>query len=73
VLKPDFADRFEPRITPEALEKLTAGLAAFDELLNRSHLDRQAPYVGESAFATKAGIHASAILKDPETYEHMSA
>jgi 2-isopropylmalate synthase len=27
--------------------------------------------VGESAFATKAGIHASAILKDPETYEHI--
>src|SRR5690606_13370775 len=32
---------------------------------------RHAPYVGESAFATKAGIHASAILKDPETYEHV--
>ena len=29
------------------------------------------PYVGDSAFATKAGIHASAILKDPETYEHV--
>jgi 2-isopropylmalate synthase len=27
--------------------------------------------VGESAFATKAGIHASAILKDPATYEHV--
>ena len=32
---------------------------------------RQAPYVGSSAFSTKAGIHASAILKDPETYEHV--
>src|SRR5207253_6033238 len=29
------------------------------------------PYVGESAFATKAGIHASAIVKDPATYEHV--
>src|SRR5579872_5076986 len=33
--------------------------------------DRHAPYVGASAFATKAGIHASAILKEPETYEHV--
>ncbi|HLN11240.1 MAG TPA: alpha-isopropylmalate synthase regulatory domain-containing protein, partial [Xanthobacteraceae bacterium] len=33
---------------------------------------RHAPYVGESAFTTKAGIHASAILKDPGTYEHVS-
>jgi 2-isopropylmalate synthase len=42
----------------------------FDELLNRSP-NKQAPYVGKSAFATKAGIHASAILKEPETYEHV--
>jgi 2-isopropylmalate synthase len=33
--------------------------------------NRQAPYVGASAFATKAGIHASAIVKDPRTYEHV--
>jgi 2-isopropylmalate synthase len=41
-----------------------------DELLNEAP-NRHAPYVGESAFATKAGIHASAILKEPETYEHV--
>src|SRR5690606_31040430 len=29
------------------------------------------PYVGASAFATKAGIHASALAKDPRTYEHV--
>ena len=34
--------------------------------------DRHAPYVGESAFATKAGIHASAIVKEPKTYEHVA-
>ena len=33
--------------------------------------DRQAPYVGASAFTTKAGIHASAIVRDPKTYEHV--
>jgi 2-isopropylmalate synthase len=39
-------------------------------LLNRAPFE-QAPYVGTSAFATKAGIHASALLKDPKTYEHV--
>ena len=29
------------------------------------------PIVGASAFATKAGIHASAVLKEPRTYEHV--
>ncbi|AGB40262.1 2-isopropylmalate synthase/homocitrate synthase family protein [Halobacteroides halobius DSM 5150] len=29
------------------------------------------PYVGDSAFAHKGGIHVSAILKEPETYEHI--
>ena len=41
-----------------------------DELLNRSP-QRHVPYVGASAFATKAGIHASAVMKDPKTYEHV--
>lgn len=70
VLKPDFGNLVETSITPDALEKITQVSRAFDELLNRAP-DRQAPYVGESAFATKAGIHASAILKEPETYEHI--
>jgi 2-isopropylmalate synthase len=39
-------------------------------MLNRAP-DRHAPYVGVSAFATKAGIHASAIVKEPATYEHV--
>jgi 2-isopropylmalate synthase len=42
-----------------------------DDMLNRAP-DRHAPYVGESAFATKAGIHASAIMKEPATYEHVA-
>jgi len=50
--------------------ELPAVSRAFDELLNRQPR-RQAPYVGASAFATKAGIHASAVLKDPKTYEHV--
>jgi 2-isopropylmalate synthase len=70
VLKSAFSDVVETGITPDRLEKLTQVSRAFDELLNRAP-DRQAPYVGASAFATKAGIHASAILKEPETYEHI--
>jgi 2-isopropylmalate synthase len=57
-------------VTPQRLMKLTTASRILDEILNRAP-NRQAPYVGESAFATKAGIHASAILKEPETYEHV--
>ncbi|WP_377287985.1 citramalate synthase [Rhizobium sp. SG2393] len=69
-LKSAYKDRFEIGIDAERLTGLTRLSHAFDELLNRSP-DHQAPYVGASAFATKAGIHASALLKDPRTYEHV--
>ena len=71
MLKPAFSDRFEISTTPAQLAKLTHISRSFDELLNRAP-DRQAPYAGASAFATKAGIHASAILKEPQTYEHIN-
>jgi len=70
LLKSEFADRFDTRVTPERLRTLTHASRVLDEILNRAP-SRHAPYVGESAFATKAGIHASAILKEPETYEHV--
>jgi len=70
VLKPAFADRFETGVDFAQLAELTRVSRAFDDLLNRAS-DRQAPYVGASAFATKAGIHASSIAKDPSTYEHV--
>lgn len=68
-LKKEFAERFETGVSDAALEGITALSRAFDELLNRVP-NRQAPYVGGAAFATKAGIHASALIKDPKTYEH---
>lgn len=71
VLKPFYADRFETGITPQRLERLTQISRSFDDRLNRAPA-RQAPYVGASAFATKAGIHASALLKDFSTYEHVT-
>ena len=70
ILKEDYASRFETGISPEALATLTAFSRQFDELLNRQP-NRHAPYVGESAFAHKGGIHASAVAKDPRTYEHV--
>jgi 2-isopropylmalate synthase len=69
-LKPELAERFETGVTSEALREITHVSRAFDELLNRAP-NRHAPYVGASAFATKAGIHASALAKDPRTYEHI--
>ena len=71
LLKSYFADRFQTAVTPERLVKLSHASRVLDEILNRAP-NRHAPYVGESAFATKAGIHASAILKEPETYEHIA-
>jgi 2-isopropylmalate synthase len=70
LLKPEYADRFEIGVSHERLKSLTHVSRTLDEILNRAP-DRYAPYVGESAFASKAGIHVSAILKDPKTYEHV--
>ncbi len=69
-LKPDFADAFDIGVSDDRLKTLLHVSRTLDEMLNRAP-NRHAPYVGESAFATKAGIHASAILKDPATYEHI--
>jgi 2-isopropylmalate synthase len=69
-LKPEFAQRFDIGVSDEKLKSLAQVSRALDEMLNRAP-DRHAPYVGESAFVTKAGIHASAILKQPATYEHV--
>jgi 2-isopropylmalate synthase len=70
-LKTEFSERFDIGVSDEALAKLVHVSRELDERLNRPP-DRHAPYVGDSAFATKAGIHASAIRKDPATYEHVA-
>jgi 2-isopropylmalate synthase len=69
-LKPEFSECFEVGVSDEKLRRLAFVSHELDERLNRTP-NRHAPYVGESAFATKAGIHASAIVKDPATYEHI--
>jgi 2-isopropylmalate synthase len=69
-LKPEFRERFEIGVSDDAMTRLKHVSHELDERLNRAP-NRHAPYVGESAFATKAGIHASAIMKEPATYEHV--
>ena len=55
----------------ERLRKLRE-LAHFVAELANMELPRNQPYVGESAFAHKGGVHVSAVLKNPETYEHIN-
>ncbi len=62
---------FETGITANDLTKLTHVSRMLDERLNRAP-NRNAPYVGESAFAHKAGLHVSAVEKDPRCYEHIA-
>jgi 2-isopropylmalate synthase len=70
VLKSPYAEDYEIGIDRAGLATLTRVAHRFDELTNRAP-NRQAPYVGAAAFTTKAGIHASAIARDPKTYEHV--
>jgi 2-isopropylmalate synthase len=70
LLKQPYASRFEIGVSEQGLAGLTRVSRMLDTILNRVP-NRAAPYVGASAFAHKAGLHASAILKDPTTYEHV--
>ncbi|WP_438957157.1 citramalate synthase [Cognatiyoonia sp.] len=69
-LKEPFASQFETGVSDTALKGLLPASRMLDDILNRVPV-KQAPFVGASAFAHKAGLHASAILKDPTTYEHV--
>ena len=70
LLKSPWKDRFEIGVSEDKLPQLTAVSRLLDELLNRAP-NRHAAYVGSAAFAHKAGLHASAIVKNPTTYEHV--
>ncbi|WP_334061803.1 citramalate synthase [Limimaricola cinnabarinus] len=70
LLKEPYASTLHTGVTFEALRGLRQASRLLDDILNRVP-SKQAPYVGASAFAHKAGLHASAIAKDPSTYEHI--
>jgi 2-isopropylmalate synthase len=57
-------------VPPENLKKLAELSRYVSELANMSHAANM-PFVGESAFAHKGGIHVNAVMKNPKTYEHV--
>ncbi len=57
-------------LSNESLRRLTEVSRYVSEIANMTPLGSQ-PFVGSSAFAHKGGLHVSAILKDPTTYEHL--
>jgi 2-isopropylmalate synthase len=59
-----------PCVPKEKLRSLRDCSRFVAELANQIP-NRQRPYVGESAFAHKGGIHVSAVTKNPRTYEHI--
>jgi 2-isopropylmalate synthase len=61
---------YQTGVTDAGLRHLTDLSRALDERLNRIP-DRHAAYVGACAFTHKAGLHASAVAKDPRAYEHV--
>ncbi|HAJ46956.1 MAG TPA: citramalate synthase, partial [Alphaproteobacteria bacterium] len=71
LLKAPYKDQFETGIAPEKLKEIGHLSRLLDEILNRAP-NRHQPYVGANAFAHKGGLHASAVMKDPRTYEHVA-
>ena len=57
-------------ITDDQLKKITEVSRFVSELANLPH-HKYLPYVGDSAFAHKGGVHVSAIRKSDATYEHV--
>ncbi len=61
----------ETGVGRDGLRRLRHVSHLIDERLNRPPA-RNAPYVGDSAFAHKGGLHVSAVEKDPSCYEHIA-
>ncbi|WP_209466601.1 citramalate synthase [Symbiobacterium terraclitae] len=59
-----------PCLPEDKLRELTAASHFVSEVANLPPWDAQ-PFVGRNAFAHKAGVHVSALLKDPAMYEHL--
>ncbi|MEE6288952.1 citramalate synthase [Georgenia sp. MJ173] len=59
-----------PMLAGDGLRESSRLSHAISEITNISPYGRQ-PYVGSSAFAHKAGLHASAIRVDPDLYQHI--
>lgn len=72
VVIPNLELKLGARCLPEGhLQDLKAASRYISELANLPHDHRQ-PYVGESAFAHKGGMHVNAVLKRPDSFEHVA-
>ena len=69
LLKDRYSRDFELSISKKDLRNLKNISILLDGILNRQPNKHQ-PYVGDNAFAHKGGLHVSAVMKDPSTYEH---
>ena len=58
-------------IGPDKLQALTSACRYIADLANLP-MRKDQPYVGQSAFAHKGGVHVSAVMKDSTTYEHIA-
>ena len=58
-------------IPADRLERLTSVAHHIAEIVNLT-LDPQRPYVGTAAFAHKAGLHTSALIRRSDAYEHVT-
>src|SRR5438132_12542195 len=59
-----------PAVTPDQLRNLREVSHFVAEIANLVP-DKHEPYVGDSAFAHKGGMHIDAVRKNPMTYEHV--
>ncbi len=69
-LKEPYRSLYDTGVSLEKLKKLTHLSRILDDILDRIP-SKNAAYVGTSAFAHKAGLHGSGVLRDPSTYEHV--
>lgn len=68
---PNLEIKYGKRCLPEGkLQELTSVSHFVAEIANLPPDVRQ-PYVGQTVFAHKGGIHVSAVRRNPETYEHI--
>ncbi|MGD8748780.1 MAG: citramalate synthase [Balneolaceae bacterium] len=69
---PNLQEKQHYRCVPaEKMEELTTLSHFISEVANLNPDNRQ-PFVGQSAFAHKGGIHVSAVMKNESTYEHIA-
>ena len=71
LLKKEYSEKYDISIDVDKLSELKNLSRLVDDILNK-HPNNHQPYVGENAFAHKGGLHVSAVMKDPTTYEHVN-